>query len=492
MSKSFDYNREHIDILLAQMMRSPSVVEATLSAQIEGQYLMDEEIGGVAAQSIAMRIIQRYYRRYNKTPDEPTLLADLNDFLDHFRDGRRREVVRKGVNRILAWEKVVDERSEPLVRKMISDIANVCVFRPAMQEVLEDASQSGTMTGLGQKFIELEAKQASVTGGRSFSGILSKNLEEVGERVATMIPWIDACTGGGAGPVNGSVIGIIAPQNGGKTTFGIQLAVSQALAGKHALLVLAEEGLTASMRYKIVGCALGIDYTKFEKKSISDVVADESGGSFSKRQQFRQKMAQIEEYLHVLDLVKENLVPEGIAPIIAEIEQMKSKGQKPSYVYVDWAGIIADAVVQSSGRTKEAEIQSISFGLAQTAYRTNCIIGISQQMSAETVKRGEFFTPDMYCAADCRMFTAPMKYAIAINKQDKRTGNSLLTWIKSRDDGILGDTMVVRLRGELAAFHDVSHKFEKRGKNFVTKYGKGSEGSVPSEDHKKREITHEV
>jgi len=483
MSSTFKYQEGHLDILLAQMVRSPTLLESAISAQLDGRHLVHSEIKGSPAQAVIFRAIVEYYEKHGMAPDEAVIKAEVDYFVDsHVPSPGKKEEYLKKLGEFICVRKLVTEKSEALARDLIVAIAEICVFRPAAKETLRGAAETGDIDGLGKQILDLEAKQSSVKGGRSHSGILDTNLEEAGERVATLIPWIDSCTGNGSGPVNGSAVGIIAPQNGGKTTFGIQLAVAQALGGNHALLVLAEEGMTRSMRNKILGCALGLDYTLFEKNSIDSVVKNAGIDN----QKTARKLSYVDEYLHWLDMVKDNTMHEGAAPILAEIGQLRSRGKKPTYVYVDWAGILADAVMQTTKRTKEMEIQSLSYTLAQEAYRSNCIIAVSQQMAADVVKRGPFNRPDMYCAADCRMFTAPMKYAIAVNKQDPVTGNSLLTWVKSRDDGILGNHSVMCLRGELAAFYDVSDRFEMKGKRFFAKHSdKRDSNKVPSEHGKK-------
>ncbi len=461
------------------MILSPAIIESVISAGIQGPHIVNKEVGGSPPQAILFDIIRSYYSEHRTAPDDAVLVAEVEQYLiKYFPSETRREKVREKLAAFFEFRKVIDTRSEGVARKLIGQIAKECIFRPAAREMLSGASESGDIEGLSERLLELEAKQSSVSGGLSFSGIVGLESDSAGERVPTGIPWFDSRAGKGSGPVNGSAIGIISPQNGGKTTLGIQLAVAQALMDKDSLLVLAEEGVSRSMRFKIIGCALGFDYTLLEKLSLAEAVK-QAGIS---KEIAEKKLALLDQRLHILDMVKHNLVPEGFAPIQSELSQLISGGHKPSYVYVDWAGIIADAVSQRTKRTKEAELQSLSYAIAKEAHRVNCIIAISQQMGAEWVKKGPFSQPDMYCAADCRMFTAPFKYAIAINKQDPRTKYSIMTYVKARDDGIKDDQVVMQLRGELATFVDLSDRYEIRGKRFVDKRRPSKDGKTPSEN----------
>lgn len=476
--KDGKYSVDHLYILLAQLSRSPSVIDTAMSAKLEGSFLTNKAIGGTVGQAIIFDTLVNHYKEYGSTPDDATLRADIGSFLDtYFAKSKKRKSVEQQIDRFIALRPIVDERSEGLARKIIKYITQICVIRPAARELIDEASDSDDIKGLAERLVELEAKQSSIGGGLSTSGLAGLEFEGAGERVPTHIPWIDAMTTNGAGFVNGSGVGIISPQNGGKTTMGIHLGVNQALAQNHVLVVLAEEGMTQSMRNKILGCALGVDYTLFENNKITEVIKSQGLDP----EHAALKLANIDHYMHVLDMVGHNLVPEGMDPIRAEIAQLRSAGSRPRYVYVDWAGIIADAVSKRTGRTKEAEIQSLSFEIAQEAGRNNCIIAVSQQMASAVVKRGPFFSPDMYCAADCTMFCAPFKYGMAINKRDPKTNLQLLTWVKSRDDGILGETQIMRLRGELATFEDVSNQWRQMGKRFTHARKGTGDSKVPTE-----------
>ena len=465
-----DYTEDHIHILLCHLILTPGVIDTALNAGLEGMHLVQKVVGGHVAQAILFDIITYHYKTYATTPDDATLIAETNKFLDRHCSGQRKRVEsEQRIKAFLAFKPHVDRKSEGIARKLIQYISEQCIIRPAARELLATPSKSGDISGLSTQLATLESRRNSVGGGLARTGLIDL-VSEAGERVATGIPWIDSRTGNGAGLVNGCTLGIIAPQGVGKTTCGIQLGVAQALAGQDVLMALAEEGLTQSVRNKIIGCTLGFDYTLLENRTVDQVIQELNIDP----SMARQKLDNINEHFHILDMVASNTVPEGVAPITAEIQQMASAGRTPTYAYVDWAGIIADAVCQTTKRTKESEIQTLVSALSAEAQRQNCIIAISQQMAPAVVARGPFFVPDMYCAADCRQFTATMKYAISINKKDPATGYNLLTWLKSRDDGVAGCTAVMQLRGELATFFDVSAQWELNARRFRKK------GAVPS------------
>jgi len=476
------FKEQHYDILLAQLIQSEDVAELAFSA-IEPAHFHQPGVGGSRAQGIMYKVIRDYRQTHGSAPDKASLVAELQ-VLVRAELGGVPELARELLTYTKHFLKIiefVDPRSSAAARKMIEYIHEVCIFKPTARGLLDDAKSNDTIDGLVDKLTVLEERQSALTGGNSFTGIIDMEMTDAGERISTGIPWLDARFGGGAGPTRGCVMGIIAPQGCGKTSLGIQMAVNQAMSGRHALLVIAEEGLSNSVRSKIIACALGIPYelilsAKCDVRSVVQAHPGLDQDIASKRLEL------MNEYFHVLDLVRDG---GGIAKIMGELRSLESRGQSPIYTYVDWAGMMADAMLGNSddGReysTKESALKSISYSLNTIAAQTNGIIAIAQQMAGEAVKKGPFHMNDSYCAADCRGFTEPMKYVFVINPQDPRTGYSLLTVTKSRDDN-RGERQVMHLKGEIPMFLDLSDSFEVRGKRFMNKRAQTETNTVPSE-----------
>jgi len=477
------YSVDHYYILLSQMCRSPAIADLALS-QLQGSYFTRKEIGGNIAQAIIFNSIKEHVTTYGLAPDDGTLHTYVITFIDaRLKENRTLyKEIQKCVAHFIGFKGHVDERSEKLSRDIIEYIANICVFKPAAAKLLSDATQTGDMKDTADKLYELEAQKSILKGGLSVNAISGLKLADVGDRVSTNIAWLDSYFGSGVGPVRGCVVGIIAPQGGGKTTLGIQLGVRQALAHRHSLLVLAEEGLTLPMRCKIFASALGIPYPSIQEApaaSFDDKLRIAVESSKITPTVAAKKIAAVDQFLHVLDLVETN---GDISSVQGELQTLKQQGKPPIYTYVDWAGIMADRMMQKTGRTKEQELKAISYALSKYAQQSNSIIAVSQQMAPLMVQKGPFYMNDFTCAADCKGFSEPMKYVLVINKQDPKTKYSIMSIVKSRDDNALGIRAVVKLRGDIAAFEDLSDQYEIAGKRFVRVGHADSPTRIPSEE----------
>lgn len=477
------YRTEHYDILLAQMLRNPTILHLA-SSFIVGSHLTDKRVGGTPVQALIFDVMKAHFAKYGAPPDRAVVMASVTPVIErYFRSPERLAGAKAQLDRFLSLAPMVTEKSERTARDLITHVYDLCVQQAAVDEGIDQYRQNQELSELRSRLDEIDAKQAALAGGLSVTGIIGMDLDDVGERVSTGLPFLDSRFGNGMGPVMGSLMAIIAPQGAGKTTLGIQLNVGQALAGRHTMLVLAEEGLSLSIRSKIVGCALGVNY-----ETIRDDPAEAFPGKVKSavdragidRRLASKKLACLERYLHVLDLVSQNYGDNALEAIEGESETLRSKGQAPVYTYVDWAGIIADRMVGITGRTKEAELKSLSYGLSTLAHRQNGIFCVSQQMAGKSVEKGPFAVNDQYCAADCRGFTEPAKYVFVINPQDNRTGLSITSVAKSRDDA-RGDRMVWQLKGEIATFRDVTDVWDIKGRRLVQNRSSGSETQVPSE-----------
>jgi len=476
MTKSF--TRLQYCIMLYHIMQSETVADIALD-RLEPRHIV--EMSGRKSFGLVFKVIGSYRKRYDSLPDLAVIVTEIRRFVkEHLHnDTEVRDNILKDVRAFIEISKVADERSEEMARDMITYIVDECILTPELHNILDEAKESEVIEGLGERITNLEDRKRSLSGGRSFTGIFDDD-DTFGERVPTNIPWLDSRFGGGRGLVKGSTIGIIAPQGTGKTSLGIQLAVGQALAGSSALLVLAEEGLSRSMRYKIQAAALGFSYTELEetkgdlnavlkKNDIPKEIADK-------------KIEMMQKNFNVLDLVdKEN----DLEAIQDELQHLMRQDRTPVYTYVDWAGVIADKMVGSKvkGRTfntKEEALKTISYTLSRYAQRTDSIVAISQQMAGRFAARGPFAINDHYCAADCRGFTEPMKYVLVINPQDSRTRLSLMNVAKARDDKVC-QPFPIRLRGEIPVIEDASNQFSMKGKRFVSKRSSLSKDRVPSE-----------
>jgi len=469
----------HFNLLLAQILRSKSIAEQAFRV-LEPDHL--KQAGARSAHVILFFALKKYFKQHKITPDDAALNIEVQAFCDAYQSSRPEfvEEVNEVYVNFIAFRPRVTDQSAPMALQIIQQIANQFIHRPAVNELLTNALAKESISGIAKQLTDMEAKIASTAGRSSIDGVASLDMSDAGgARVTTGIPWVDARFGKGAGPVLGSVLGIIAPQGHGKTSLGIQLAVSQALQQRHALLILAEEGLSKAIKRRIVACATGISTPELE--AAGDIVAAALGSRNPLA--IKEKLAAVDKYLQVVDLVNK---PVDLEAALNEITTLRLSGRDPTYVYVDWAGPIATKM-RSVGfkgmelRTQYDALKVLGMELAQIAANTNTIIAVSHQMAGAQVKKGWNAVVDQYCAMECSTFTETFKYVMVVNPKEPKSGLNWLTIAKSRDDPP-GTRLIVKLRGELSQFVDVTNEYNHNPlKATGFKVKNSTKPAVPSE-----------
>jgi hypothetical protein len=455
------YSPQHYNILLAHMLKSPAVMSLA-AKNLKPAFFTHASIGGSYTQAVLFEIITDHSTKFSVPPDPAVLMVESRRILTNFLTPDQRDQSLREVISFIKLVSVVDERSLGLAKQLINYMHQVCVKQEAVAEAAEELAAGTPITEIGNRLLEIQRKSQSLLGTSAVNGISQVKLS-VGDRELTGIPFLDSRLGAGSGPVRGSGIGLISPQGGGKTTFGIQLAISQSLLGKSTLLVLAEEGLTRTVRRNLIACAVGIPTTVLEKFENADGilnVPEVARTSGVDPELAAAKLGQLDKNLHVLDL---NERPGNLDDIVNEIQVMADSGSVPNYVYIDWAGILADRMLATgmSGvkfDNKYQALKAISYNVMATANRFNNLIAVAQQMAPAIASRGALKVHDTFCAADCRGFTEPFKYVFTISGRDPKTRLSVCSIVKARNDPA-GVRFPLMLHGPLAQFEDMSHKF---------------------------------
>lgn len=444
---------QHITLYLVQLLRSERLLHASV------ERLLPEHVraaGGTPGQACVFKVIVQYYRQYGSAPDLAAIrvglqqLADVGAVLDDdvFEEYQTLCVLSNGL---------VDARSEKLAWHVFTTIVNEQIKKPALQQEILQAAVSQLVSGLGQRLLDIERRLSVSEGGVARSRILTIDPRSTGDRLMLGIPWLDALLGQGAGMVRGSAAAIIAGQGHGKTAFGIQMAVAQAMQHRHALLILAEEGMSRQIRRRLMACTTGIPTTELERHDHDVRTLEDFLSKHPQHAMLKQKMAAVQEYLHVADFVEH---PGGLDEIIHETHALRDRVKDVSYVYIDWAGPIADYMLAHGFRGLQLKsrydaLKLIGSEIAHLAQTTNTIVVISHQMASSIFKYGWRHEANNYCAMDCASFTERFKYAFVINPRDPKSGLCWFKIVKARDDPA-GAKCIVRLRGELSQFVDVT------------------------------------
>lgn len=448
-------------IMLAHFYKTPTIASRAFE-HLEPQHFVNHKVKGTIGQALIYGILKAIIQSGNSSPDEALLSATLNGLKQNYGQ-QEQDSISQDYIVFLETKLKIDKSSEHAALSRLQVILDEVVFIPAQRDALINGSDK-FVSGIGSRLIDLEAKRLSASGTKSKTGLLSTKLA-TGKRVLTHIPWIDKRFGSGGGIVNGSGIALIAPTGVGKTTFGIQLAIAQALVEKHSLLVLSEEGFSSSIQERIISAVTGIS-RKHQQAADGDLKkACELAGKNWDYVQFATELAN--KYLHVYDMTEPGCM--SLESLHAELFAMNDK-TKLAYSYIDWAGPIANHMMSAGYRGRkygdkvEPALKDLAYLVADWAAKTDSNIMISHQMGTAEVKMGPYATQTAYCARDCKGFAEPMKIMMVINPRttDNHFRASLMQVVKCRDDEPV-DRFVVQLNGENGTFEDVSEKVEMRG-----------------------------
>ncbi len=473
------------------MLRSPGFC-AKASKHLTTQWFAHASLeanGSLPLHGLMFNIIQSYYDRFKTPPDQAILFAEAKLTLG--RHTQQGAVVNAMLNEINGFFQnvmpCITDSSLPQADEIMRYIRDVCFFQEEQHRLLSTALDTKSIEGLPAKLRELDASRQSAEDGTMVSNLGSMVLPETGERFMTGIKFIDDYLGEGKGPTGACAVGIFAPQGAGKTTLGIQKTVSQALLGNHALLVLKEEGLSASVLRKIRSAATGLSMkVQTDAKDNLEEACRVAGIDLATT---KTRIELLDRYLHTLDLVRNE---GGMEAIENAIERLGSEGMLPRVVYIDWAGPLAKYTMSNppAGLTFEKEYNALHYlanECAVLASRYNIMVCISHQMAPEAVKKGPAAINDHYCAADCRGFSNPFKYVWVINKKDPLSGLQLAILAKARDDKA-GQLIILRHMGGVALFEEAVG-FTLRGKKFVSDRAASRDHALPSESTGKRNTT---
>lgn len=476
------YGTRHYDLLLANMLRSQGILQLAATS-LQATFFTDPRIGGTPTQAVIFQAIVAFYQAYGHAPDRSILQVEVVSIMDRCLgpDPGMRAAVAAELHAFFAFAAIVGDESLQLTRDLVTHMTKTCVYNDRVSASLSEALQTGEYEGLEAKLAMFSNEQLGVQGGLTTSGLgTSPTTEgEQAPRSKFYIGFLDELFQDGKGPTTGCGIALIASQGCGKTTCGIQMAVSACLAGNNAVLILAEEGLTASVRRNIRASATGIPTTIQETMQDDWVKAAESANLDAGI--VKTKLELIDKHLQVLDLIEH---PMSLDQIEGELQRLVMMGKRPSLVYTDWAGMLADYLMNNTpkgGRkfdSKEAAVKYVGDRVAAWGPKFGCLSVISQQMAGKWTIKGPMYEYSYNCAADCSLFTQSMKYVMVLGPRHETSGLQYLRLPKARNDKP-GQTVMIRLIGEKATIVR-AEGYERRGKTFQ-KIQTGAAG-LPKED----------
>ncbi len=466
------YTYQHFYVMLATALLDRGFAQQ-MTDLIKGNHII--AAGGRTDQGLILEAIREHLAAHNAPPDLGWLQAHLESRLDGLMpDPASREACLKGLETFSRFAPKVTKASRGECELFLQHIVETTILGPQRADIIQSAmfdSSGSKAREIIEKLQTIDKESHRGTDNGIAVDLFSVPEDLSGRRRKTGLPWLDSRLGNGLGPVSGCLIGILAPSGGGKTTLGNETAITGALAGQHTVLAMAEEGLTFTVKTRLLSRTTGIPSQMLEQIDFGDIkeVCNMGAQLGLDPDAIAHRITMVRKYLHVIDLVA---VDGGLEEITRGVDTIAfDAGEMPRLIYVDWAGHIADRIMSTGfkGRTfekkHEAILAVVSF-CADLATTTNQQVALSQQMLPAAAEGDPTKPTTMYDAADCKMFCGLTKYMINLGGRCKRSAVQLAAITKARDDKA-GQTFPLLLDGTTGTFQDVGNLYRPRSKYYV-------------------------
>lgn len=462
-----DLTNHHYTLLIGTMLTNPVFALETTRTAVEPAWFVSQ-LGGQFWHTVAYAALKEFCDTHGKMPSSSEFITAFMAVNDKY-SGEQRNVVlaefQQFVSILFPMISADVSRSLTLARAVRTEILRRCALVPDATRVLQEAASMAergdvkAATELTEQVKLSLQKHSQAAGPQSLAmGDIPMDFGDMGDgRVKLGIDFIDAALGAGAGAFSPCTAILLAGQGCGKTTGGNQICVAQAMMGRRALMVVAEQGFDPMYRARLQSCATGIETAKISSRKFDLLLAaGDSGANLDMVNQIQQT---IDRRLHIFDMVKEQgNLPDGIE---TEIRRLKEASGDPlEVVYIDWCGKIADRImdVGFNGRTsfkeKRDAIQYFADTMSEVASRNKVFIVLSHQLaSAQTAMAAakEYTHAD---AMDCKSISALAQYCFILSPRDSKTKVQLFSMSKARYDPPIagGDRVPILLDGPRAQF----------------------------------------
>jgi hypothetical protein len=399
-------------MVLQHLLRRPSIFKASLGSLAENDYFEDDaELSWVYKCAVA------YYENFNEPPTEGSLLVEL--------DGPEHTQMR---GYIKEWFSLPDTYSwsDKLVKDEILEFVAGSRLT-AMREAMDEGD-----IGNRHDMREVLADSLGVITTDMFGDTPDLNPftdikahMETAVRHPTGVDFIDNILDGGVRP--GEVLGFVIPTSGGKTTLGLQLADAQVMQARHVAVLSSEQRLKGdiSVRCFTLGARThqnafkeGYDQAEPEIREALDLVSP----AWLK-------------YFHFFDQTSLNV--DNIASAFAPIYKLKSQGETPYIVVIDWWGRLKDRIMGAQQKhLSDAQERKLSRSLLQDVKDVSEDLGVTtivlHQMAGAVAERGHKHKPSSHSAQEDKNFNNMMDFCFTISKKDPANGRVTLRADKAR------------------------------------------------------------
>jgi len=467
-----DLTGYHYTLLIGTMLTNQTFALETTKTAVEPVWFVSQ-LGGQYWHTVAYAAMKEFCDTHNKVPSSSEFITAFLAVTDKYAGDQKQAVLGEFQTFLSVFFPMIAadvSRSLTLARAVRTEILRRCALVPDATRVLQEAAsmaERGDVRAATELTDQVKAslqKHQQSSGPQSLAiGDIPMDFSDIGDgRIKLGIDFIDAVLGAGAGAFSPCTAILLAGQGCGKTTAGNQICVAQALMGRRALMVVAEQGFDPMYRARLQSCATGIETNKIAQRKFDLLLA--AGDSGLDVNMVREIQTTVDRRLHVYDMVREQgNLPDGIE---SEIRRLKEASGDPlEVVYVDWCGKIADRImdVGFNGRTafkeKRDAIQYFADTMSEVASRNKVFIVLSHQLaSAQTAMAAtkEYSHSD---SMDCKSISALAQYAFIFSPRDAKSRVQLFSMSKARYDPTLAgpDRIPVLLNGPTAKFSRVEN-----------------------------------
>lgn len=252
-------------------------------------------------------------------------------------------------------------------------------------------------------------------------------------KVPVGVRWIDVLSEGGHS--RGEVVGVLGPSGGGKSTTSVQILMAQAKRKQHTVLFTYEQSIVGDFAERLY-CHLFDDRpVDFFRNTPYSKWSDEDKAIW------KQRSALVGPYLHVLDFAKKGTEGGGgVRDISDALIALQKKGQKITYVIIDWLWpMVTRYCALNNLPTDEEYLRTTATAMIQAlktiAIEQQVIIVVFHQLNTEMNRASPNKKPVITDAMNLRNFAFLMDVCYVIGNRDKQTNVMWLLTDKNRRGG---------------------------------------------------------
>jgi hypothetical protein len=332
------------------------------------------------------------------------------------------------------------------VLELIQYIHKKYEIDPKLQEIYQQGIDGRSLDSV---YEEISGLKKSSVAGATWDDPYSFKKDKRPPSFSSGLAWFDGLIGGGF--IHGEAYSLIAPTGGGKSTIVGQLACALAIQGRKVLVWMTEQGFDEHrVKAKYWSVISGVPYETFlEYESPSDIPDDVVS---PETKEIVKKTAG-----SIICLDKRH---------ITTMAQLRSiiASQKPDVVFIDWAGTLADILMQAKDNSFRGDRPLC---LRAIANETNTIAKDFKVAAVVLHQLGTHIKNPFHAAThldsfECKSFSHSISFGLVLWPRDANNITKIAC-TKSRY-GDIHAQVIVRLDGANAKFEHMTGYKKGRGK----------------------------